>query len=83
MVCIALMSRLLHCPLRKSLIAIKQNPVTAAMHFHYRSNVFFQSFAKSTVHPLGEMVNFAIRIQFQLKNQNTIPSQEVFHMHSG
>ena len=46
---------------------LRQNPVTAARHFQYRLNAFFQIFLKSTAHPLGELVNYAIRIEFQAR----------------
>ena len=46
---------------------LKRNPVTAARHFHYRLTVLFQSFLKSTAHPLGEIVDYAIRIEFQAR----------------
>ena len=46
---------------------LRQNPVTAARHFHYRLNVFFQEFLKSTARPLGEIVDYAIRIEFQTR----------------
>ena len=46
---------------------LKRNPVTAARHFHYRLNVFFQDFLKSTVKPLGEIAEYAIRIEFQAR----------------
>ena len=46
---------------------LKCNPVTAARHFHYRLNVFFQDFLKSTAKPLGEIVDYAIRIEFQAR----------------
>ena len=46
---------------------LKRNPVTAARHFHYRLNVFFQDFLKSTAKPLGEIVDYAIRIEFQAR----------------
>ena len=46
---------------------LKHNPVTAARHFHYRLNVFFQDFLKSTAKPLGEIVDYAIRIEFQAR----------------
>ena len=55
---------------------LRQNPVTAARHFQYRLNVFFQSFLKSTAHPLGELANYAIRIEFQARGSphaHTIP----------
>ena len=41
---------------------LKRNPVSAAKHFHYRLSVFFQDLLKSTAKPLGEIVDYAIRI---------------------
>ena len=46
---------------------LRQNPVTPARHFQYRLNAFFQVFLKSTAHPLGEFVDYAIRIEFQAR----------------
>ena len=46
---------------------LKRNPITAARHFHYRLNVFFQQFLKSTARPLGEIADYAIRIEFQAR----------------
>ena len=46
---------------------LRQNPVIAARHFQYRLNTFFQVFLKSTAHPLGELVDYAIRIEFQAR----------------
>ena len=46
---------------------LRQNPVTAARHFQYRLNTFFQVFLKSSAHPLGELVDYAIRIEFQAR----------------
>ena len=46
---------------------LRQNPVTAARQFQYRLNAFFQILLKSTVHPLGELVDYAIRIEFQAR----------------
>lgn len=43
---------------------LRQNPVTPDRHFQYRLNTFFQVFLKSSAHPLGELVNYAIRIEF-------------------
>ena len=37
---------------------LRQNPVTAARHFQYRLNTFFQIFLKSTAHPVGELVDY-------------------------
>ena len=44
---------------------LRRNPVTAARHFQYRLNTFFQDFLKSSAHPLGEIVDYGIRIEFQ------------------
>ena len=44
---------------------LRRNPVTAVRHFQYRLNTFFQHFLKSSANPLGEIVDFGIRIEFQ------------------
>ena len=46
---------------------LRQNPVTAARHFHYRLQTFFQTFHKSRAQPIGELVDYAIRIEFQAR----------------
>lgn len=46
---------------------LKRNPVTAARHFHYRLNTLLQEFLKSLAKPLGEIVDFGIRIEFQAR----------------
>lgn len=46
---------------------IKRNPVTAARHFQYRLNTFFNNVLKSTANPLGEISDYAIRIEFQAR----------------
>ena len=46
---------------------LRQNPVTAARHFQYRLNTFFNGFLKSKAHPLGELSDSAIRIEFQMR----------------
>ena len=46
---------------------LRRNPVTAARHFHYRLSTFFQDFLKSTANPLGEIVDYGIRIEFQAR----------------
>ena len=46
---------------------LQQNPVTTARHYFYRLNTFFQVFLKSGAHPLGELVDYAIRIEFQAR----------------
>ena len=45
---------------------LRQNPVIAVRHFQHRLNTF-QIFLKSTAHPLGELVDYAIRIEFQAR----------------
>ena len=44
---------------------IRRNPVTAARHFQYRLHTFFNDFLKSSAQPLGKIVDFSIRIEFQ------------------
>ena len=44
---------------------LRHNPVTAARHFQYRLNTFFQDVLKSKAQPLGEIVDYAIRVEFQ------------------
>ena len=46
---------------------LRQNPVTAARHFQYRLNTFFNGFLKSKAHPLGELSDSAIHIEFQMR----------------
>ena len=46
---------------------LRQNPVTAARHFQYRLDLFFNRFLKSKAHPLGELADHAIRIEFQAR----------------
>ena len=44
---------------------LRRNPVTAARHFQYRLNTFFQDVLRSNAKPLGEIVEYGIRIEFQ------------------
>ena len=46
---------------------LRQNPITPARHFQYRLSTFFQTFLKSKAHPLGELVVYAIQIEFQAR----------------
>ena len=46
---------------------LRRNPVTAARHFQYRLNTFFQDFLKSNAHPLGVIVDYSIRIEFEAR----------------
>ena len=44
---------------------LRRNPVAAARHFNYRLKTFFTDFLKSDAHPMGELQDYAIRIEFQ------------------
>ena len=46
---------------------LKRNPVTAARHFQYRLNTLLHGFLKSPTKPLGEVLDFGIRIEFQAR----------------
>ena len=46
---------------------LSHNPVTAARHFQYRLNTFVQKFLKSKAHPLGELTDYSIRVEFQAR----------------
>ena len=46
---------------------IRRNPVTAARHFQYRLNTFFQDFLKSPAKHLGKIVDYGIGIEFQAR----------------
>ena len=50
---------------------LRHNPVTAARHFQYRLNAF-QVFIKSNAHPIGKLVDYVIRIEFQVTHAHTI-----------
>ena len=46
---------------------LRRNPVTTARHFQYRLSTFFQDVLKCKTKPLGEIVDHAIRIEFQAR----------------
>ena len=46
---------------------LRGNPVTAARHFQYRQSIFFQDVLKSNAKPLGEIVEYGIRVEFQAR----------------
>ena len=46
---------------------LRRNPVTAARHFQYRLDLFWNEFIKSKAMPIGEVVDFMIRIEFQAR----------------
>ena len=46
---------------------LRRNPITAARHFQYRLDLFWNDFLKSKAMPIGEVVDFMIRIEFQAR----------------
>ena len=46
---------------------LRRNPVTAARHFQYRLDLFWNDFLKSKANPVGELVDYMIRIEFQAR----------------
>ena len=46
---------------------LRSNPVTAARQFQYRLELLFKEVLKSNAHPLGEIVDYVIRIEFQAR----------------
>ena len=46
---------------------LRRNPVTAARHFQYCLDLFWNDFIKSKAKPIGEVVDFMIRIEFQAR----------------
>ena len=46
---------------------LRSNPVTAVRHFHYRLETFLKHVIMSNAKPLGEVVDYAIRIEFQAR----------------
>ena len=46
---------------------LRRNPVMAARHFQYRLHIFWHEFLKSPAEPLGKIVDYAIRIEFQAR----------------
>ena len=46
---------------------LKRNPVTAARHFQYRLDQFWKTFITSKTKPVGEVIDYMIRIEFQAR----------------
>lgn len=46
---------------------LKSNPVTAARQFKHRLDTFFKEFIGGKAHPIGELVDYMIRIEFQAR----------------
>ena len=64
MVLIIRMRRLINSLLKISPIGLGVTPVMAARHFQYRLQ---HEFLKSPAKPLGKIVDYAIRIEFQAR----------------
>jgi hypothetical protein len=46
---------------------LSRNPVTAARHFQHRLQTLFTEFLCSSAHPIGEIIDYVIRIEFQAR----------------
>ena len=46
---------------------IRRNPVTASRQFKHRLDAFFTEFIGGKAHPIGELQDFVIRIEFQAR----------------
>ena len=46
---------------------LRRNPVTAARHFQYRLELFWNDFLKSQANPIGKVIDYMIRIEFQAR----------------
>lgn len=44
---------------------IKKDPVTCSRYFHHRFQVFMQKILKRSLNPLGQIVDFFFRVEFQ------------------
>ena len=56
------------------------NPVIAARYFHYQLNCFFQRFIKSKAYPIGELVDYSIRENRFMSNNNLMVHEIVKSM---
>ena len=43
------------------------NPVIVAKHFQYRVETFFTEILLTNAHPIGQIVYYALRIEFQMR----------------
>jgi hypothetical protein len=43
------------------------NPVMVAKHFQYRVETFFRDFLLTNANPIGKIVYYALRIEFQMR----------------
>ena len=46
---------------------LRSNPVTAMRMFQYRLDTFVITFLKSSLKPIGEVVEYVIQIEFQAR----------------
>ena len=57
----------LELPWRLKSMWLRSNPVTPAQMFQYRLDAFVITFLKSSAQPIGEVVEYVIRIEFQAR----------------
>ena len=57
----------LELPWRLKSMWLRSNPVTPARMFQYRFDAFVITFLKSSAQPIGEAVEYVIRIEFQAR----------------
>ena len=57
----------LELPWRLKSMWLRSNPVTPARMFQYRLDAFVLTFLKSSAQPIGEVVEYVIRIEFQAR----------------
>ncbi|CAB4007412.1 ATP-dependent DNA helicase PIF1 [Paramuricea clavata] len=49
------------------------NPVIVAKHFQYRVETFFRDVLLTNANPIGKIVYYALRIEFQMRDKETDP----------
>ena len=57
----------LELPWRLKSMWLRSNPVTPARMFQYRLDAFVITFLKSSAQPIGEVIEYVIRIEFQAR----------------
>ena len=57
----------LELPWRLKSMWLRSNPVTPARMFQYRVDAFVITFLKSSAQPIGEVVEYVIRIEFRAR----------------
>ena len=55
---------------RKKSMWLRSNPITVARMFQYRLDTFVITFLKSSLKPIGEVVEYVIQVEFQAKGSS-------------